>query len=394
MSEFKEERYITSESVTKGHPDKLCDQISDAILDDILEKDPFAHVACEVTASAGLIHVMGEIATSCYVDIQGIARDTVRKIGYNSPVCGFDASSCAVITSISTQSDDIAVGVKRSFELKSKKDSEIKDEIGAGDQGIMYGYACKETGTFMPMPIYLAHKVTKALSTLRETRTLDYLYPDGKAQITGCYDDKGKLIYIKDFVVSYQNTEIDREDTDRIIKERCLKICHENDIAVEQFYFNPTGKFLIGGFEGDSGLTGRKICVDNYHSFVPIGGGAFSGKDPTKVDRSAAYKARQTALECLNEHPEVNNVLVQLSYTIGLSKPMAIYIKTDKGIIEPWEDLYRECEPNNIIEDMNLKNIDYRYTAQFGHFGVHGWYPKEIYKKYLPWEDEVKVIND
>ena len=259
---------FTSESVSAGHPDKVADQISDAILDDILEKDPFAHVACEVTASAGLIHVMGEIATSCYVDIQGIARDTVRKIGYNSPVCGFDASSCAVITSISTQSDDIAVGVKRSFELKSKKDSEIKDEIGAGDQGIMYGYACKETGTFMPMPIYLAHKVTKALSTLRETRTLDYLYPDGKAQITVKYKGEDP-VGISKIVVSAQHSAAVL--TEQIVKDLTKFIINDPKILPQdmlnektEVFINPTGRFVIGGPVADTGLTGRKIMVDTY----------------------------------------------------------------------------------------------------------------------------------
>ena len=361
--------FYTNEIVFRGHPDKLCDQISDALLDAYMEQDCDSRCGIETMGGKGKIFITGEVTSEAEVDVEYVVKSVLKEVGYSKDY--------EIINNIGQQSPDIAQGI---------------DIGGAGDQGMMFGYACRDTENGIPLAMHILQCLAMFYDTLR--RSDKRFLPDGKAQITGCYDDKGKLIYIKDFVVSYQNTEIDREDTDRIIKERCLKICHENDIAVEQFYFNPTGKFLIGGFEGDSGLTGRKICVDNYHSFVPIGGGAFSGKDPTKVDRSAAYKARQTALECLNEHPEVNNVLVQLSYAIGLSKPMAIYIKTDKGIIEPWEDLYRECEPNNIIEDLNLKNIDYRYTAQFGHFGVHGWYPKEIYKKYLPWEDEVKVIND
>ena len=277
---YKDERYITSESVTKGHPDKLCDQISDAILDDILRKDPFARVACEVTASAGLIHVMGEIATSCYVDIQGIVRETVREIGYNSSECGFNASSCAVITSINTQSSDIAAGVKRSFESKNTENSEPKDEIGAGDQGIMYGYACKDTDTFMPMPIFLAHKITKRLSDLRETGTLNYLNPDGKAQITVKYENEIPT-QISKIVISAQHTE--KVLTEQIVKDLTKFIVNDPKVLPQNMlnkntkvFINPTGRFVIGGPVADTGLTGRKIMVDTYGGVAHHGGGAFS----------------------------------------------------------------------------------------------------------------------
>lgn len=288
--------FYTNEIVFRGHPDKLCDQISDALLDAYMERDPYSRCGIETMGGKGKIFITGEVTSKAEVDVEYVVKSVLKEVGYSTDY--------EIINNIGQQSPDIAQGV---------------DIGGAGDQGMMFGYACRDTENGIPLAMHILQCLAMFYDTLR--RSDKRFLPDGKAQITGCYDDKGKLIYIKDFVVSYQNTEIDREDTD-------------------------------------------------------------------------AYKARQTALECLNEHPEVNNVLVQLSYTIGLSKPMAIYIKTDKGIIEPWEDLYRECEPNNIIEDLNLKNIDYRYTAQFGHFGVHGWYPKEIYKKYLPWEDEVKVIND
>lgn len=361
--------FYTNEIVFRGHPDKLCDQISDALLDAYMEQDCNSRCGIETMGGKGKIFITGEVTSEAEVDVEYVVKSVLKEVGYSTDY--------EIINNIGQQSPDIAQGV---------------DIGGAGDQGMMFGYACRDTENGIPLAMYILQCLAMFYDTLR--RSDKRFLPDGKAQITGCYDDKGKLIYIKDFVVSYQNTEIDREDTDRIIKERCLKICHENDIAVEQFYFNPTGKFLIGGFEGDSGLTGRKICVDNYHSFVPIGGGAFSGKDPTKVDRSAAYKARQIALECLNEYSDINNVQVQLSYAIGISKPMAIYIKTDKGIIKPWDDLYRECEPKNIIEDLNLKNINYRYTAQYGHFGVHRGYPKEIFKTFVPWEDEIKIVNN
>ena len=378
MSEFREERYITSESVTKGHPDKLCDQISDAILDDILGKDPFAHVACEVTASAGLIHVMGEISTSCYVDIQGVVRDTVRKIGYNSPVCGFDASSCAVITSISTQSDDIAVGVRKSFELKNKIGSELKDQIGAGDQGIMYGYACKETDTLMPMPIYLAHKVTKALSTLRETRTLDYLYPDGKAQITVKY--KGEVpVEISKIVISTQHSATVL--TDQIVRDLTKFIVKNPEILPQgmlnektEVFINPTGRFVIGGPVADTGLTGRKIMVDTYGGVAHHGGGAFSGKDGTKVDRSGAYMARYVAKNIVGANL-AKKCEVSVGYAIGVARPVSLYVDSfgtsnysNKELTDAMSKVF-DFRPSAIIEKLGLRKPIYKDLAAYGHFG-------------------------
>ena len=375
---YKDERYITSESVTKGHPDKLCDQISDAILDDILRKDPLARVACEVTASAGLIHVMGEIATSCYVDIQGIVRETVREIGYDSSKCGFNASTCAVITSINTQSGDIAAGVKKSFESKNTENSEPKDEIGAGDQGIMYGYACKETDTFMPMPIFLAHKVTKRLSDLRESGTLNYLNPDGKAQITVKYENEIPT-QISKIVISAQHTE--KVLTEQIVKDLTKFIINDPEVLPQNMlnkntkvFINPTGRFVIGGPVADTGLTGRKIMVDTYGGVAHHGGGAFSGKDGTKVDRSGAYMARYVAKNIVGANL-ATKCEVSVGYAIGVARPVSLYVDSfgtskysNKELTYAANKVF-DFRPSAIIEKLSLRSPMYKKLAAYGHFG-------------------------
>ena len=367
-------KFFTSESVTEGHPDKVCDQISDAVLDAILEQDPKARVACECSCCTGLILVMGEISTDCYVDIQSIARKTVAEIGYNSNKLGFDAETCGVITSIREQSADIAMGVDNSVEHRTSGD--IADLIGAGDQGMMFGYATDETEEYMPMALTLAHKLTRRLTAVRKQGVLNYLRPDGKSQVTVEYED-GKVKRIEAVVISTQHdeevtTEKLREDVKREVIEAVLpkELLDENT----KFFINPTGRFEIGGPHGDSGLTGRKIIVDTYGGSCAHGGGAFSGKDPTKVDRSASYMARYICKNIVASGL-AKECELELSYAIGVAKPLSVFINTyGTGVLADGEiaDIVKnefDLRPYSIIKTLDLRRPIYRNTAAYGHFG-------------------------
>ena len=364
--------FFTSESVTEGHPDKVCDQISDAVLDAILEKDPMARVACETCVTTGMALVMGEISTDCYVDIAGIARDTIKEIGYDNPECGFNGNTCAVLTTIDSQSPDIALGVNNSMEEKNGGDA----NLGAGDQGMVFGYACNETEGYMPLTIYYAHLLSKKLSEVRKNGTLDYLRPDGKSQVTFEYHD-GVPARISTIVVSTQHSEdvtqaqiaadIKKYVIESVIPEKWID--GETEILV-----NPTGKFVVGGPQGDSGLTGRKIIVDTYGGVARHGGGAFSGKDPTKVDRSASYAARHAAKNIVAAGL-ADKCEIQIAYAIGVAKPVSVFIETFGTNKIPMDELYArfdrvfDMRPSAIIERLNLRRPIYRYTAAYGHFG-------------------------
>ena len=366
--------FFTSESVTEGHPDKLCDQISDAVLDAIIEQDPDAHVACEVTATTGMVNVMGEISTSCYVDINQIARNVVNDIGYDNAQSGFNGNTCAVLTSIDSQSPDIAQGVNASYEVRDGK-SDALNQIGAGDQGIMFGYACDETPELMPLAISLAHKLAKRLTEVRKNGTLNYLRPDGKTQVTVEYDDD-KITRIDTVLISTQHDEDVSLET---IRKDLVKYVIEPIIPTELYkdtriLVNPTGRFVVGGPVGDSGLTGRKIIVDTYGGFSRHGGGAFSGKDPTKVDRSAAYAARYVAKNIVGAGL-AKKCELQLSYAIGVAKPISVMVDTfGTGVVS--DDVLSKAvskvfdlRPAAIIRDLDLRRPIYRQLAAYGHMG-------------------------
>ena len=336
-------KLYSNEIVFRGHPDKVCDQISDAILDAYLKEDENSRCAIEVMGGKGKIFITGEVSSKGKINIEEIVKRVLRDIGYSD--------NYEIVNNLGLQSKDIALGTN--------------DEVGgAGDQGMMFGFACNDTKELLPTAMVILQKLSRWYD--EERKVCPYLYPDGKAQITGYYDE-GKLQKIKYFTISYQNDEMHREETDKRIKKKCREICDEYDIEIEEFLINPTGKFLIGGFEGDSGLTGRKIVVDTYQSFAKVGGGAFSGKDPTKVDRSGAYKARELAKRYLKKY-NLKWCSVQLSYAIGLTHPLAINITSDEGNIEVDASVYQECTPKNMIKDLDLLHINYEDKAKFGHF--------------------------
>ena len=367
--------FFTSESVTEGHPDKICDQISDAVLDEIMRQDPLGRVACETTVTTGLVMIMGEITTSCYVDIPKIARGVISDIGYNQSSYGFDANTCAVLTAIDEQSADIALGVDHSRENKAGSSGE-EDLVGAGDQGMMFGFACDETPELMPLPISLAHRLTKRLTEVRKSGQSPYLRPDGKSQVTVEYDD-GRPVRIDTVVISSQHSaETDIEQLRRDIREQVILPVLPKDMvdANTKFYINPTGRFIIGGPQGDTGLTGRKIIVDTYGGYSRHGGGAFSGKDPTKVDRSAAYAARYVAKNIVAAGL-AKKCELQIAYAIGVSRPVSVLVDTfgtglyeDSRIAEAVNRVF-DLRPASIIRSLDLRRPIYRQLAAYGHMG-------------------------
>ena len=371
-----ERRLFTSESVTEGHPDKICDQISDAVLDALLAQDPESRVACETSTTTGLVVLMGEISTTARIDYQQLVRDTVREIGYTRGKYGFDCDTCAVLTALHEQSPDIAQGVNHALEAREgQKDEELNQ--GAGDQGLMFGYACRETPELMPYPISLAHKLCRKLTELRKDKTLPYLRPDGKSQVTVEYDENGKPARLDAVVLSTQHDpEVSQEQIHADVKKYVFDAVLPQELVDEhtRFYINPTGRFVIGGPNGDAGLTGRKIIVDTYGGYARHGGGAFSGKDPSKVDRSASYAARYVAKN-LVAAGLADNVEIQLSYAIGVATPTSVSVNsfgTGKLSDEQLCDIVRkefDLRPAGIIRMLDLKRSIYRQTAAYGHFG-------------------------
>ena len=367
---------FTSESVTEGHPDKICDQISDAVLDAIIEQDPMARVACETSVSTGLVLVAGEITTNCYVDIPKIVRETIRGIGYDRAKYGFDCETCAVLTSIDEQSSDIAMGVDKALEAKEGKLEEEDLATGAGDQGMMFGFACNETPELMPMPISLAHKLTKKLSDVRKQGVVDYLRPDGKSQVTVEYND-GVPTRVDTVVISTQHSaDVDVATIREDMIEKVIKPVIDPSLLDEntKYFINPTGRFVIGGPQGDAGLTGRKIIVDTYGGYGRHGGGAFSGKDPTKVDRSAAYAARYVAKNIVAAGL-ADKCEVQLAYAIGVAEPVSVFVDTfgtGKVADDKIAELVRkhfDLRPATIIKNLDLRKPIYKQVAAYGHFG-------------------------
>ena len=391
-----ERRLFTSESVTEGHPDKMCDAISDAVLDALMKQDPMSRVACETAITTGLVLVMGEITTNAYVDIQKLVRETIREIGYDRAKYGFDCDTCGVITAIDEQSADIALGVDKALEAKEKtmSDSEI-DAIGAGDQGMMFGYATSETEEYMPYPIALAHKLTRQLTKVRKDGTLKYLRPDGKSQVTVEYDEEGKPVRLDAVVLSTQHEEaVSQEQIHTDVKKYVFDPVLPKEMIDDKtkFFINPTGRFVIGGPHGDSGVTGRKIIVDTYGGYARHGGGAFSGKDCTKVDRSAAYAARYVAKNIVAAGL-ADKCEIQLSYAIGVAHPTSVMVDTfgtGKVSDEKLVDIVREnfdLRPAGIIKMLDLRRPIYRQTAAYGHFGRNDLD--------LPWEklDRIETLK-
>ena len=369
-------RLFTSESVTEGHPDKICDQVSDSILDAILSQDPNARVACETTTTTGMVNVMGEISTNCYVDIPKIVRQTIREIGYDRAKYGFDCDTCAVLTSIDEQSADIAMGVDEALESKKGDMDDEIEAVGAGDQGMMFGFATNETEEYMPLPIAMAHRLARKLSEVRKNGTLKYLRPDGKTQVTVEYEDN-KPKRIDAIVISTQHGEdVSLEQIEKDMKKYVIDAVVPSELldSETKYYINPTGRFVVGGPQGDSGLTGRKLIVDTYGGYGRHGGGAFSGKDPTKVDRSAAYAARWVAKN-LVAAGVADKLEIQLAYAIGVAKPVSIEIDTfgtgkvdEETLVSIVEKVF-DLRPGAIIRDLGLRRPIYKQTAAYGHFG-------------------------
>jgi len=392
---LSQKHLFTSESVTEGHPDKICDQVSDAILDAIFSCDPQARVACETAVTTGLVLVMGEITTSCYVDIPKIVRETIREIGYTRAKYGFDCDTCAVITSIDEQSPDIAQGVDKALEARiGEMDDEAIEAIGAGDQGLVFGFACDETPEYMPMPIALAHRLTRRLSEVRKKEELPYLRPDGKSQVTVEYQDNVP-VRVDTIVISAQHDPaVEHDQIERDIIEKVIRPVIPANLLDERtrFLINPTGRFVIGGPQGDSGLTGRKIIVDTYGGMARHGGGAFSGKDPTKVDRSAAYAARYAAKNVVAAGL-AKRCEIQIAYAIGVARPVSVMVDTfgtgimDDAAIAELINHHFDFRPAAIIRDLNLRRPIYKQVAAYGHFGRNDLD--------LPWErlDKVKLLK-
>lgn len=367
--------FFTSESVTEGHPDKIADQISDAVLDAIIEKDPQAHVACETLVTTGMVHVVGEISTSTYVDIPRIVRETIREIGYTRAKYGFDADTCGILVSIDEQSPDIAMGVNKALEAK-QGGNDAFDAIGAGDQGMMFGYATNETPEMMPFPISLAHRLSRKLAAVRKDGTLAYLRPDGKTQVTVEYVD-GKPVRIDTIVISTQHgPEVSRDQIEKDLRREVIEAVIDKDLIDEntKYFINPTGQFIVGGPQGDAGLTGRKIIVDTYGGMARHGGGAFSGKDPTKVDRSAAYAARYVAKNIVAAGL-ADRCEVQIAYAIGVAHPVSVLVETfgtnkvEESVIEALVKKHFDLRPAGIIQMLDLLKPHYKQTAAYGHFG-------------------------